>query len=213
MIRLEVFLRIALWVLPFLYSFALMPQIYVNFKHKTTKGLSSLMLWAYMNGYIAFLFHVFCLNLPISYKIALPISCSLVMIIVVQTVYYDLNIALLRFCLMSITAAIALIPFAMNYPYMMGHIMGWASVIFWSTYQIPQLIKMFYARSVHGYSFVLASVIGLGNVFEGVGVILMNLPIQTLFSNIRGILMYFIFCWQFWTYGMRPRIFPLHFTR
>ena len=73
-------------------------------------------------------------------------------------------------------------------------------MLIWATYQIPQVVKVFLEKSVHGFSFSLVSLVAFGDAIELIVALLLGLPAPTLFNDFRGILIYVIFSLQFWYY-------------
>jgi len=88
----------------------------------------------------------------------------------------------------------------LKHPWLVGNIAGWVGISIWAIYQIPQVIKIYSQRSVFGFSFLLASMVGFGDSLELLVSLFLGLPFQSVLNNIRGILIYLIFCVQFWLY-------------
>ena len=80
---------IVLWIINIGYFFAIVPQVFLNYKMKTTCGLSSFYLLGYFNGYAVNLFYVYCLNFHLAYKILAPILLLTVSIMFFQVFLYD----------------------------------------------------------------------------------------------------------------------------
>ena len=68
-----------------------------------------------------------------------------------------------------------------------------------------QILKIYKRQSVQGFSFLLVSLIGFGNLIELFISYLLNYPIQTRLIAARGIIFYVIFCYQFWIYREESR--------
>lgn len=171
-----------------LYMTCLLPQVVTNYKIKSGTGLSDLFAIGYLNGHFAQLFYVFCLNLPIGYKIFVPVQFLIVLVLIFQRLYYDrfANRALTLFYAVNIACAIALIPVACRIPLLCGTTNGWLSLIIFSLSQIPQVYKIYTTRSVQGFSIMFVVVMGCGSVLELLGSIFLGLPIQTIFNAVRN---------------------------
>ena len=199
------------WIAHTLFFLGIIPQIMLNYKLKSTEGLSNLLLIGYLNGYIAYCYYTFCLNLPIVYKVMVPISTATMLILIFQRFLYLSSFVkkekfFLGLYFLNIFIALALIPIAKNYPIVFGYFFGWLMMFIWATYQIPQIVKVFVEKSVQGFSFGLVSLIGIGDIFECVGGLILGLPIPTLLNDFRGIFIYLLFCIQFWLYKNKNKI-------
>ena len=95
------------------------------------------------------------------------------------------------------------VPFLLFYPKASGMFAGWLAAIFWSLYQWPQVYKIHKAKSVQGFSFMLVSLIGLGNLIDFFIAYSLNWPVQSMVIALRGVCIYLIFCFQFWKYAWR----------
>ncbi|MCF7799711.1 PQ-loop repeat-containing protein [Candidatus Babeliales bacterium] len=195
----------ATWIAQILFFVGLIPQILLNYKLKSTSGLSELLLVGYLNGYIAYLYYTFCCNLPAAYKTIIPIATIAMLIMVFQRFYYVQKLdkksyKILFFYFLNFLFAISVLPLAMNYKNIVGSFLGWIMAFIWATYQIPQIFKIFKNKTTFGYSFLLVSLIGIGDLVELTGALILNLPMPTILNALRGFLIYLIFCLQFWIF-------------
>jgi|SaaInlLV_10m_DNA_2_1039722.scaffolds.fasta_scaffold08317_3 uncharacterized protein with PQ loop repeat len=188
------------WMVRSLFWVGLIPQLFLNYKHRTTRGISGFMLFGYFTGYLASTFYVFCLKLPIQYKVMIPLSLLTASVLVFQRLYYDKCYKALVFYLAGMVGAIAILPLAFKYTAEVGHFFGWMAVFLWATYQIPQVFKIYFSKSVIGFSFFLVTAIGIGNIIEGALSIINDLPDQSVVSGVRGGIIYMVFCIQFLLY-------------
>lgn len=172
----------------FLYMTCLLPQVITNYRVKSGSGLSDLFAIGYLNGHFAQLFYVYCLSLPLGYKIFVPIQLSIVCTLIFQRLFYDhfVHKKLLIFYLCNTLCAIALIPIACKIPALCGTAHGWFAMIIFSLSQLPQLYKLFSERSVRGFSFLFVLVMGCGSFLELTGSLILGLPIQTIFNAVRN---------------------------
>lgn len=190
------FAQITIWIVNLLYFLAILPQIWLNYKLKSTKGLSDFMLLGYMLGYGSQVYYNFCLGLPNGYKVMAPFGLFGVLIMIFQRIYYhktDLDLVFLT-CAITIWCIFILgIPIAFIYPIITGHIAGWITTVAWSVYQIPQAFKIYQQKSVKGLSLPFILILGLGILIETISGFILHLPMPTIFNNIRSISAYVIF--------------------
>lgn len=194
------------WLVQMFFWLGLLPQLFLNFKMRSTKGMSDMMLFGYLNGYLFNSYYVYCYGLPLAYRVMLPLALVTVLIMVAQRFWYDRdtdNTFLLRSVLASLVIAIVLLPFARVYPMLVGNVAGWIMMIIWATYQIPQVVKISESQSVVGFSLLLVMLIGFGDSLEFLTGIMLGFPIQSLLNSTRGILIFSIFSFQFWHYSQK----------
>ena len=205
MLTREFIAHLVIWASHILFWVAMLPQVRLNYKLKSTGGLSDLMLIGYFNAYIAYMIYTFCLGLPLAYKVMVTLCWLTVIVMVFQRFYYGKRCkadkSLLRVYGANVLGACTFIPVAIKYPLTVGHAAGWVMVAIWAVYQIPQILKIYRSKSVWGYSFWLPSLIGIGDLIEGIAAIVLGLPLQTIMSDFRGFAVYLIFCVQFWLYS------------
>ncbi|MFA5075116.1 MAG: PQ-loop repeat-containing protein [Candidatus Babeliales bacterium] len=198
------FVALAIWVAQILFFIGLIPQILLNYKLKSTKGLSEFLLFGYLNGSITYLYYIFCCNLPLAYKIIMPMVLLAVIIMIFQRFYYsecfyDKEYKILFFYILNILFYIFLIKLFIEYS-LFGIILGWITALIWATYQFPQVFKIFKDKTIKGFSFSLAFLVGFGNLIEFIAALNLKLPLPTTLNSFRGFLIFLIFCLQFWIY-------------
>ena len=189
-----------IWIGNLIYLTAYLPQIRLNYKLKTAQGFSGLMLLASVIGYIAQLFYIYCFDMPLAYKVLYPCIFTLFLILVLQRFYYDglqKNLPLLMTCIISSLSVLFLIPYVMQHPQTVGTIAGWLAFCIWSIHQLPQIYKIFVAKSVKGFSLAFVSIMFLSVSLEFVAALILQFPIVVLFSIFRAILAYSFFYIQF----------------
>ncbi|MFH1461824.1 MAG: PQ-loop repeat-containing protein [bacterium] len=187
------------WIAQIIFFSSILPQIRLNFKLKSTKGVSDFLILGYFYAYTLYIFYAYCLNLPLAHKVMVPLSLVLVFIMIFQRFYFSdkKDYALKLSFLLSIVFFLSLIPVALKNSYIVGHISGWIMISIWATYQIPQVFKNYSRRSVHGLSFSLLSITAFGDFTEFLVALYLGLPPQTYLSNFRGLCVYLIFVFQF----------------
>lgn len=201
---LNLFINYTPWIANFLFFIAIIPQIVLNHKMKSTSGLSDLLLIGYLNGYITTLYYCFCLDLPMAYKILVPIAAIALIIMIIQRFYYadfqKKDTLLLGIYFLNLGLAIGILPYTLKNPIFIGNIAGYFMALIWATYQLPQVVKIFLEKSVLGVSFSLIALVTLGNFLELIAAIYLNLPVQTILNDLRAILIFIIFVIQFKIY-------------
>ena len=148
----EFFSHLVIWTSHILFWIALLPQVALNFKLKSTRGLSDLMLVGYFNGYIAYVTYTFCLGLPLAYKVMISTCLITMLVMVFQRFWYERRYktdkGLLVFYVANGLVVVALIPLIYKYMLLVGHIAGWIMAFIWGVYQIPQIIKIYRSKSI-----------------------------------------------------------------
>ncbi|MBD3231961.1 hypothetical protein GF322_04880 [Candidatus Dependentiae bacterium] len=205
MINCAFFAKSIVWVSHILFCVALLPQIWVNYKLKSTRGLSDFLIIGYLNGYISYVYYSYLLGLPLAYKVMVPLATFFMLIIAFQRFFYAnytqrKDKYFLAFYVFNLAIAIFLMPIAFRDRLSFGYFFGWTMMLVWATYQIPQVVKVFLDKSVHGFSFSLVSLVAFGDMIELIVAIILKLPVPTLLNDFRGILIYLIFSFQFWRY-------------
>lgn len=197
------YMILLLWCALLSYSTSFIPQIITNYRTKSTQGLSDLFVFLYSVGYVTLLCYIFALDLLFPYKIMVPIETSLCGVLIFQRLYYHENRPTKLFVIALGTVlsfVIASLPYLMQYPFYMGHVFGWISTGAFSINQLPQVYKVYKAKSTHGFSFIFVSFIALAMFLELIAAIAKELPLQTILMDVRGVIVYVIFCCQFALY-------------
>jgi len=200
-------LQATAWIVNIFFFSGLVFQGLHSFRIKCGRGLSDLTLFGYFNGYIAYLYYAFCFNLPIAYRVMIPLCMTTMLVMLAQRFLYaewcgrDKKMFLLY--LLNGLAAILILPHAFKQPWFVGNVAGWIEISIWALYQIPQVFKIHLNKSVIGFSFLLVSMVGIGDTIELIVAISLGMPWQTIINDMRGILIYSIFCVQFWLYNQK----------
>ncbi len=195
--------NIMIWIVHIISVAGILPQIFLNHKIKSTNGLSNTYILVYLSGYTVHLLYVFCLDLPIAYKIMAPLSALLVLIITFQRFFYNKRKAVHRptrlYCV-NFFIIFSLIVLVINFPNKIGHLAGWISFVIWTVYQLPQVLKIYSNKSVEGFSFAAVSLSGFQNLLGFIATLALGVPLQSVFTALRGLIFFSIFCFQFWIY-------------
>lgn len=195
--------QILVWLAMLLYTLSFLPQIIENYKIKSGSGLSDYFLLAYLNTYITLNYYVFCLNLPIAYKIACPAQGIATLILITQRVYYT-HASQSKFYgaiyLANLLGSLIFMPIAIMHPTHTGHIFGWISFILILVNQMPQVIRIISTKSVAGFSYKFILIMAIAAGIETYTSLALALPMQTILSAARGLIYFAIFSVLFWMY-------------
>lgn len=191
------------WLSQVLYTICFIPQIITNMRNRSASGVSDGLLFGYLNLLAGALFYVFLLDLPLAYKIFVPLQAAAVATLIGQRLWYDdpeeakqsgaLYVG-------NILLLLAFIPYASSHPIWVGHVGGWALVLFGFLSQAPQIWKVWQTQSVAGFDRRFVLVTFWGSFAELAGALLNHLPMQTILSALRGIVLCTIMLWQFAQY-------------
>lgn len=204
-------LEILIFINQAVYCYSIVPLIQENYRLKTARGLSDSLVIGFLNAFIAMLFYFFCLGLPISYRISVITQAILVSIIIGQRFWYDAfshKKLLGFFYLGNFFTAITVIPAAFIWPHQVGNIAGWIGLFLIIANRIPQIIKIEREKSVYGFSYNFAALLGVAAVMEIAIVLWYQLPVQTLLTASWALLSFFIFSWQFYKFSWKKPTLP-----
>lgn len=199
----EIVIHTLMWCAHVGYLVCFFPQMWTNFKTKSGTGMSELLLIGYLNMYLFVLFYVFCMNLPLAYKIMVPLQAFSTVILILQRLLYDQGpwVNRLRiFYALNIGVFLFFIPRALQDPLSLGHLFGWLFFAFALVNQLPQVVKIYQEKSVAGFSFLFVLFTGLAGICETIVAFASYLPMQTKVSAIRVVCIFMIFCTQFLLY-------------
>lgn len=186
-----------------LYTLCFLPQIIENYRVKSGTGLSDYFLLAYLNTYIALIYYVFSLNLPLAYKIACPAQGIATLILIGQRLYYNHSSESKFYGLIylaNLLCSLIFIPFAITNPMHTGHIFGWLSFILTLLNQMPQVIRVISTKSVTGFSYMFILITACAAGIELYTALALGLPMQTVLSAARGLMYFVIFSFLFKLY-------------
>lgn len=191
------------------YCYSIIPLIQENYRLKTARGLSDWLVMGFFNAFVTMIFYFFCLDLPVSYRLSVTIQAILVGIIIAQRFWYDSfshKKLLAGFYAINLIVAAALIPVAFAWPQQVGNIAGWAGLALTIANRIPQIIKIECEKSVYGFSYQFALLLGIGAIMEVAIVLWYHLPVQTLLTGSWSLLSFVIFTWQFYKFAWKEKI-------
>jgi uncharacterized protein with PQ loop repeat len=191
----------------FIFMISLLPQIFLNYKIRSTKGLSDLFIFASLNGQFSYLVYAFTKDLPKIYKIINPIYAFLFLIIIFQRFYYSDSTPkekkVLRLYSFNIFILIFLTYLILSARSFIGNILGWIPVSIGLCKKVPQMFKVYKTKSVYGFSlfFILFSLVSYA--CETIAGFILQLPAPVLFNDIRGLSVNLIFLLQFWLFSSK----------
>lgn len=186
-----------------IYIMVYIPQIFTNYKEKSGKGLSDLTLLGYLNALSVFGYYIFLYGLPIIYKLSITTQLIAVIILIGQRLYYDRSKQRFMFWALygsNIVGLTVFIPTSLKNPLSFGYFAGWLAVVLSCLMQLPQVFKIFREKSVAGFNILFAVFSLFGAAIELTAAILADLPTQTVFSALRGVLIGTLWLFQFWLY-------------
>lgn len=189
--------------------FSLIPQIILNQKVKSGKGISDFMLLGGANGHCARLYYHFFAQLPLIYRLVGPLSSIAFFTLIIQRFYYDKSPEgrrLLGFFCCNILFFILILPMGYSYANQTGAFFGWMTMPIWFVYQLPQLYKIQKTKSVDGFSKVTVILSILAGVLELIAAFVLGLSMITIINNLRSIFFSLLFFVQFKMYGVKKSI-------
>ena len=194
-----VFITIS-WILN---VYSLIPQILLNYRTRFARGISDLMLLGNMNMVLCGVIFIFGSNLPFIYKFMGSLGCSICFVMLAQRIFYHWpeSIEFVKPFAGNLLIYVCLLPFIIQNAGFFGFICGWIGVGVQFLYMIPQMIKIIQTKSVKGFSFTFLTLLATAFSFELMGALLLELPYSIVVNDIRGIVVYLIFCGLFLKYG------------
>lgn len=205
-----IFANILIFIANFIFLFSLIPQIILNHKIRSTKGLSDIFILASLNGQFSYLIYAFTTNLPLIYRLINPIYAFLLLIIIFQRFYYSdqkkhicYDKKILKVYSINIIFLIYVSYLIFSGVTSLGYLIGWVPVGIGLWKKFPQILKVHRAKSVYGFSFFFILFSLFSYVCETVAAILLKLPVQVLMNDLRGLFINLVFIIQFWLYSQK----------
>jgi len=192
-----------MWAAQIFYVLCYFPQIIKNFQCKFGRGISDWMLLGYFWCLVAVVYYVFLYNLPLAYKILPPLQLVAIIILVFQRLLYDEFTQTKPYWVLygsSMLGSLMFIPIASKNPLEVGWGAGWLMFIIACIYQLPQIIKIFKQKNVVGFSLLFVVFLFIASAIEFTTAWVIGLPIQTLFTAFRGVVICLIWFVQFRIY-------------
>ena len=186
-----------------IFFISFIPQIFINYKLKTTKGLSDLFILGYLISSFSDFCFIFSSNLPFVYRITSPFYLFFIIILVIQRFYYfdyKKDRKFLFLCAINILFFLILIFLFLNYSNKIGWFLGWVPIFISLIKKIPQILKIYVKKTVFGFSLLFILINFTGYLFEIVGALILELPVQVIITDFKGVFVYLIFLFQFVLY-------------
>ncbi len=193
----------AVWLICIIYFSSILPQIFLNYKLRSVTGLSNLMLFGLLIGYIAETYYVECLYLPNGYRVMLPLGIIAAIVLCFQKIYFEglsSSKGFLNILVGIIGISFFFLPLAFKNLSLVGNIAGWIGAFIWSTYKLPQVAKLYKSKSVYGFSFFFVLILWVGSFLEFIAAMILKLPGQTIFNGLYGIIVNSVLMFQFFLY-------------
>ncbi len=188
------------------YMGCFLPQLWMNYRLKSTRGMSDLFIWCYFTGYMVMLPYIFFQVFAVPYRIIVPIEVGLMTLLVIQRFYYEGFRKSYLFSLSIIASVIAFIALLLYSPdniLQVGILTGWLAFVIFSFNQVPQIYKVWREKSVHGFSFGFVSFTALAQLCELVGGLMEGVPLPTILMAARGLAVYALYLYLFSLYRVR----------
>lgn len=197
------------WVPMLLFCAAPLAQAYLNWRKQSSKSLSQWTVFLGICGLLCSLIYDHFMCLPFAYRVMHPLILCAWVTLALQEFWYSGRTKVRMSVVYSYTGVLALAALALVwgrwYPLEIGFTTGWLFTILYAIFQLPQILKNQQARSVEGLSFWYVSMLGAASCVE-LGIAFMCLlPLQSVLSAVRGLLVYGIFIYQFASFSRNRR--------
>lgn len=199
--------KILLWCIPIINLIGIFGQVRTNYRLKSTKGMSFLMLWASHIAVLSFVIYCHLLNLPLSLRVLVPVEAFMLSVLVMQEIWYAHSTLFRRKVTVWHSGVLIAGSLAWYFGYFMpllvGTFLGWLGVLMVAYAQLPQIIQHWRLKSVRGYSkiFLTSSTIS-ATLLIWIACVL-SLPLPSLANGIRALAKRLIIWWQVAIYSGR----------
>lgn len=196
--------------LPFcIYYLAGVPQILTNYKNQSADGLSFRMVFFDYTGALSTTVYTFLLCLPFACRFMEPLCAMNIGILALQGYVYTrqkkIRRNIVRAYLLLHTFCLSMWFIGMWYPFLIGNVMGWISIIVQCFTQLPQVLKNHRRRSVQGLSFLYMTMLGIAGLLEMTVAHILKMPLQSFLNGMRGVIYYLVLASQFYRYRRTMR--------
>lgn len=170
-----------------IWFLVLLPQIFKNYKRKSTDGLS--FIWAFCNftASLINLFFVFFINVPIFSKVGGVYMPSLEFIILIQFfIYHKISFIKKIYCLIFciiIWLILILIELLKPFGYDTNSKMVWISIILWSIETFPQIFLNMKNKSVISQSTISLLLTFIGKTTDFISQYSLIMPKQYIYMT------------------------------
>ncbi|MFC1894584.1 PQ-loop repeat-containing protein [Candidatus Dependentiae bacterium] len=198
----DVYCCLIIWIINIVFFISLLPQIALNYKLKSAKGLSNFFILGSLVGQASYIGYAFYANLPFVYKIMNVLYCLLLLIIIFQRIYYSnktTQIKLIRIYLGGFIS-LSLLLFAFSGNQTIGCFLGWLPIGTGLIKKVPQIFKIHFQKSIKGFSLGFICLNIFAYVFEMCAAIILKLPLQVILNDAKNIILFSIFLIQFFIF-------------
>ena len=193
-----------IWIIKIIFLFSVFPQIVLNYKLKTARGLSDLFILGSLAGQTSYIGYAFYANLPLVYKIMNPIYSASLLFLAIQRLYYT-NVVdrkkILFFYISIFSVMSFLMVLAFNGNSFAGSFLGWFPMGTGFFKKLPQIFKIYLQKTIKGFSFGFILLNITAYIFEMFAAIFLNLPLQVIANDLKNIFLFSIFLFQFFLYS------------
>lgn len=198
------------------YSIVTFPQLFLNCRNKTTKGIDTIFILTWIFADYFTLISVIRKNLPITTisMCIFHILCTILLII--QKVYYSKSLSfnrktgMISTLIFIVTCILTFLVFSYN-TILFADITGWLSCLLYIFSPIPQLIYNYRRKSVDGLSSLLFIFLIIGNSLFIASILVISTEFGYIYQSLQIIVtdticnvLYIIICIQFIMYDKRP---------
>jgi len=197
------FITAAIWGAQLFYLVCFVPQIITNFRLGSANGLSDVLLFGYLNGYLAFFYFMICSGSSPILLFLCALQFFAWLILIFQRFYYDSTSSVYRFFaffLVNMLVASSFLPIAIKNPMLVGSVSGWIAAVFFCVSQFFQIGKIYITKSVIGFSFLFALFMMVGAALELTVAYVLAYSFQSRLSLWRLVMGCGIYCFQFLMY-------------
>lgn len=192
-----------IWIINIIFLLSLFPQIFLNYKLKTAKGLSDLFILGSLIGQASYVGYAFYANLPLVYKVMNIFYCGSLLILIVQRLYYakyKTRFILFGLYFSNILLLSLLFFYAFNGNNNMGNFLGWLPICTGFFKKVPQIAKIHFQKTIKGFSFGFIILNIVGYLTEMFAAIFLRLPLQIIANDLKNIFLFSVFLGQFFLY-------------
>lgn len=196
--------QILTWVINILFCGALIPQILLDKRMRSTRGISDAMLFFLYVGYAWNTIYVFCAGMPLAYKIFVPLTFMLSLVLVYQRFYYNCPKSTPKLKYAYVTHGVgwcAALPMAALFPAKAGLFVGWSIFVIWILFQLPQIIRLYRTRDTSGFSPLFPGMLLLGMGLELTSGVMLGFPLSSIFNSLRAVIGYSIMLYLYYKFN------------
>jgi uncharacterized protein with PQ loop repeat len=198
------------------YSIVTFPQLFINCRNKTTKGIDTIFIVTWIFADYFTLISVIRKDLPITTVSMCIFHILCTILLIIQKVYYSKSqsfnrkIGIVTLIIVSITCILTFFVFSYH-TILFADIAGWISCILYIVSPIPQLVYNYRRKSVDGLSSLLFIFLIIGNSLFIASIFVISTEFSYIYTTFQIIItdivcnvLYIIICIQFVIYDKNP---------